>query len=135
MQDTDYQLDPDQVTAHFLDNAPVIFLGCTAGELGSILVFSFLFWFAAFCTLFMSIGVTFDISLWAMFFSAIPATLPTTAFTVWVVAKRVAVMKRDKPDGYYDLKLKLFWQGWMARFGMPTEICRYCGIWDIDRNV
>ncbi len=112
----------DLVLPHRLDHEPIVILGLTKSEL---LLLTFVA--AALCLpLGMVVGVV--LGKWTM-------GLPIGFLSIVLVDVSVGVMlvrvKRQRPDGYYQQRLRIALQEWGLFRG---DFIRHHGVWDVRRH-
>lgn len=107
-----------------LNAEPAVFRGCTASELVTLVIVAAAIWLP-----FGLIGGLFVGEL------AIGMACGVVALvgTLFVVPTVFQIIKRGRPDGYYQIRLRI----WAARGGVPFVQCDYLlrdGMWDTGRG-
>ncbi len=105
-----------------LNSEPAVFKGCSIPELTAIAIISSAFWLPMgllVATLFGAVTMSFGI-----------AGIGVVASTV-VLASVFRRVKKNKPDGYYMLRVRF----WLAdRNIRRSSIIRRSGVWDLGRS-
>jgi len=81
---------------------------------------------------FLSIAVWVDVL--SIAFAAIPCTVIATFCSSVFALKRLQKAKMNRPDGYFQIVMKLKWQGIATRLGRKPHFETYVGTWGLDRN-
>lgn len=116
------QHSQDHLLATRLDTEPVIFRGCSSSELGMIVALSAAVWLPM---SFLLAGL-----LGAFTMGAGIAMMGVLA-TVFVTATVFQRLKRGRPDGYYQQRLRLALEDLGLR---GSGFIRRSGAWDIGRT-
>lgn len=112
----------EQLLAARLDTEPVIFRGCSSSELGLIVGVSAAVW--------LPLSLLLAGLLGALTMGAGIAMLGVLA-TAFVMATVFQRLKRGRPDGYYQQRLRLK----LEDFGLHRSgFIRRTGAWDIGRT-
>lgn len=117
-----YPENNEQLLAARLDTEPVIFRGCSSSELGLIVGVSAAVW--------LPLSLLLAGLLGALTMGAGIAMLGVLA-TAFVMATVFQRLKRGRPDGYYQQRLRLK----LEDFGLHRSgFIRRTGAWDIGRT-
>lgn len=116
------QKTSDHLLAGRLDTEPVIFRGCSSSELGFILGLATAVW--------LPLSFLFAGLLGALAMGAGIAVVGVLA-TVFVTATIFQRLKRGRPDGYYQQRLRLGLEDMGLR---RSGFVRRGGAWDIGRT-
>lgn len=112
----------EQLLATRLDTEPVIFRGCSSSELGMIVGVSAAVWLPA---SFLLAG------LFGAFTMGAGIAMVGTLATTFVMATVFQHLKRGRPDGYYQQRLRLKLEDLGLR---RSGFIRRSGAWDIGRT-
>lgn len=131
MSDEQDFYNTENATGHFLDNEPVIFLGCSQGELFATVFLSYTFWLLVLLIIFITFidDMVVAIALPCVF--ALILMIPT----FMLACKSIAKNKRGKPNGYFSLQIKLTVDSMKALLGVRPKFNRFTGIWSKSRSV
>lgn len=114
-----YQKD---ILADRLNTEPAIFKGCSSSELGIIVAIAIVFWLPLSLLLAWLLGaITMGFGLAGV----------GVVITVIVSATLFQRVKRDRPDGYYQQRIRIFLEDWHL---IKTPWVRRAGVWDIGRT-
>ncbi|MDZ7840879.1 MAG: TIGR03750 family conjugal transfer protein [Gammaproteobacteria bacterium] len=116
------QKSNDHLLAGHLDTEPVIFRGCSSSELGFILAVAAAAW--------LPLSFLFAGLLGALTMGAGIAVVGVLA-TVFLTATVFQRLKRGRPDGYYQQRLRL---GLEDMGLLRSGFVRRGGAWDIGRT-
>lgn len=89
-----------KVLAADITTEAVVFRGCTTSEISAMGMLSLMLWGPV-----LIIG---SISLFGSFFGGIGLLMMFTLMTVFIGTHILTRMKRDKPDGHYQLRIEFF---------------------------
>ena len=109
-----------QDTAHRIDRAPVIFLGCSGAELGSLAAVG------AMAGLLIGLVIAIATGQWM---TVILSIVVCMVIGVYYGGKTVMRKKENKPEGYYG-RIVLYW---LARQGLNRRYHHRSGWWGIRR--
>ncbi len=114
-----YQKD---ILADRLNAEPAIFKGCSSSELGMIVAIAIVFWLPLSLLLAWLLGaITMGFGLAGI----------GVVVTVIVSATLFQRIKRDRPDGYYQQRIRMFLED---QHLIQTPWVRRSGVWDIGRT-
>ncbi len=120
----------NEATAHFLDNEPELFMGCSQGELFAIAGISF----ALVATSFFLICLLFTTKILLLIGIPFACSLIFTLPLVWFFARILVKKKRGMPNGYFSLKIKLFVDWLRNLMGIKTKLNSFKGTWSKSRR-
>lgn len=91
-------MQKNNVLATDITSEAVVFRGCTTSELMVIITASVVFWSPILCTL----------GLWVFnsLFAGVGMVMLMTVFTILVGTTVTARLKRDRPEGHYQLRIE-----------------------------
>lgn len=122
--------DIDTATTNLLDNEPELLLGCTQSEFFGGLLVSYLVWVILMLLLTATFATTFAIKFILPLVIALIPMMPT----FYILSKTIAKTKRGKPNGYYDLELKLLLDQFRSAYGLKTKFVHHTGTWNKSRS-
>lgn len=120
----------DSATTNLLDNEPELLLGCTQSEFFGGLIVSY----AAWVVIVMLITTAFANTAVIKYFLPLILALVPMMPTFYLLSKKIAKKKRGKPNGYYDLEIKLLMDQFRSSYGLKTKFVHYTGTWNKSRS-
>lgn len=120
----------DTATTNLLDDEPELLLGCTQSEFFGGLVVSYIAWAIIMMLIFTAFGASGVIKYLLPLVVALIPMMPTFYF----LSKTIAKTKRGKPNGYYDLEIKLLMDQFRSSYGLNTKFVHHTGTWNKSRS-
>ncbi len=112
----------NEILAHRVNAEPPILRGCSSSELIILLVAGVVFW--------VPMGLLLGALMGAVFTALGIAGIGIIA-TLWLTATVFQRIKRGRPDGYYQQRIRVFLHDTHL---YPSRFIRRSGVWDVGRT-